>query len=241
MRKRFSDIKNTKLFTSDDKGLSPIGTVTDLLIEDESWNIRYLVALTDAPISRKVLISPAAILDFDFVSKSIATMLTKEQVVKCPPLDHDQPISRQYEQALVDYYGWPIYWFGRVLLKPQTLETIAADEATETVDESNNSNLRSANEICGYRIESQNGTAGYMKDLVVQVEAWTVDYATADCQAWLPKESSMFPTRWVNGLDWSRRKVQVDLSKTAIESTEDRRRSQNITGEPWSSQPFRTV
>jgi hypothetical protein len=239
MRKRFSDIKNAQFYTADDMGISPIGRVTDLLIEDGSWNIRYVVVATDAPLSRQVLISPAAISGFDSESRSIAAFLTTDQVLNSPPLDNAKPISRQYEQALVDYYSWPIYWFGRTILKPQTLDSIASDAATESVDDCKDSNLRSANEICGYKIESQTGSAGVMKDLVIQMDSWRVDFATADSRSWLPQSSSMFSTTRISHVDWTTQAVQLDLSKSAIEPSDTRAEAPAITGEPLSAQPFR--
>jgi hypothetical protein len=241
MRKRFSDIKNSKVFTSEDSGLCSVGEVTDLLIEDGSWGIRYLVVATHSPLPRNVLVSPAAIHGFDFPSKSIATMLTAHQIAESPPLESDLPISRQYEQALVDYYGWPIYWFGRVLMNPQSLDAFANNTATSGIDDHAPSNLRSANEICKYQIESNGGSAGVMKDLVIQMNSWTVDYATADARSWLPRESSMFSTKWISHVDWSNRRVEVDLTETVLEPVSARSNTPAIAGEPWSSQPFRTT
>lgn len=240
MRKRFSDIKDTRLFTADDMSLNPVGRIDDLLVEDVGWDIRYLVVTTDAPLARRVLISPAAIQSFDFDSRSMGTQLTAQQIVESPPVDSDQPISREYEQALVDYYGWPIYWFGRAFVKPQTLDTIAADEATESVDETTSANLRSANEICGYQIESNQGPAGRVEDLVVHVDSWRIDHAKAHPNSWLPMESSMFSTRWISRIDWGNRTVHVDLRKPLLQPTQRRSDLPPITGEPLSAQPFRT-
>lgn len=239
MRKRFSDIKKLKLFTADDNGLHSIGQVTDLLIEDGSWNVRYLVVQTDAPLSRRVLISPSAIHGFDFANQAVATILSAQQLAESPRLDEHQPVSRQYEQALVDYYGWPIYWFGRVVMKPQTFDSLAADTATAEVNELDDTNLRSAAEICRYSIESQNGPAGVMEDMVVQMEAWTVDYATANSGSWLATESSMFSTSWIGEVDWSTRKIKVDLRLQVLQPTAEDHEVPAITGEPWSAQPFR--
>jgi hypothetical protein len=211
MRKQFSEIKNSKLFTANDPALRAIGNVVDLLIEDGSWNVRYLVITTDAPLSRRVLISPTAIEGFDFESITLATLLTTHQVVQSPTADFDEPISRQYEQALIDYYGWPIYWFGKAGFKPQSIEAFASDKATASVNERDASNLRSANEICGYQIQSQDGPAGVMMDLAIQVESWTVDYATADSASWRPTDSSMFSTSRISCVDWSTQHVMVDL------------------------------
>jgi hypothetical protein len=239
MRRRFSSIINSQLYTADDVGLNPIGKVTDLLIEDDFWNVRYLVVNTDAPISRKVLISPAAILGTDFEKKSIATMLTSQQVVESPSADCDQPISRRFEQALVDYYGWPIYWLGRVLMEPQTLNAITSDESVDSVCDLANSTLRSSKEICGYQIESRSGPAGVMKDLLIQTQTWIVDFATAESGSWLPEEKSIFSTKRIDQLDWQNRKVKVDLTKAILDPVPTDQDVPAITGEPLSSQPFR--
>lgn len=241
MHKRFSEIKSTNLFTADNAGLAPIGKVVDLLVEETAWNIRYLVVATNPPLTQKVLISPAAVHEFDPQTNSIPTMLTTQQVIESPPINCDQAISREYELALVDYYGWPIYWFGRALLRPQTLQSLAPEGAAESVESNPESNLRSADEICGYQIESQDGPAGVMGDLVVHMEAWKVDFATADANSWLPKESSMFSTRWVSQLDWQARKVIVDLTRAALEPIPVESSSPPITGEPLSARPFRTA
>ncbi len=241
MRKRFSDIKNLKLFTAGDSSLRPVGEVIDLLIEDGTWNVRYLVVSTDVPLCRHVLISPAAIRTLDFKSKSIATMLTTQQVVDSPSTDSDRPISRQYEQALVDYYGWPIYWLGRAVLKPQTLEAAASGDFADSVDETKESNLRSASEICGYQIQSHQGPVGVMNDLVVQVNSWMVDHATAESTTWLSNESSMFSTSRIQQVNWSNRNVKVDLSEPSIEPAAKKRSVPAITGETYSSQPLRII
>lgn len=241
MHIRFSDIKDTKIFASGDAALNPIGIVDDLLIEDGSWNVRYLAVTTNVPLTRRVLLSPVAIDRFDHASKSIATTLTAQQVVDSPPLNCDQPISRQYEEALVDYFGWPIYWFGRTILKPQTLEAMAASDAMSSVDETSCTNLRSAAEICGYQIQTHNGVAGVMNDLVIQLDAWTVDFATADSKSWLPSESSMFSTNWIRQIDWYSQNVAIDLSKSALEPVTGRDQQPAITGEPLSARPFRTI
>lgn len=241
MRKRFSAITGLKLFTTGDGGLQAIGHVTDLLIEDGSWNVRYLVVQTKAPLSRRVLISPSAIDRVNFEDRSITATLSVEQVVESPLLDDDKSVSRQYEQALVDYYGWPIYWFGRQIMKAQTLESIAADSATDGVEESYDSNLRSAAEICGYSIESQNGPAGVMEDIVIHLQAWTVDFSTADTSSWLASESSMFSTERITEVNWSSRQIHVDLRQEVLQPIGAVPELPAITGEPLSAQPFRTA
>jgi hypothetical protein len=216
-----------------------IGKTSDLLISDDNWTVRYLaVDVRNTLPTRRVLISTAAIQGCDLSRHMIATTLDSRQVLSSPRFDDNQPVSRQYEEALVEHYGWPIYWLGRaVQLSPQTLEELADDGATQFVNENESANLRSANEICGYQVMANNGEAGYMKDLVINVDSWTVDYATAEPSSWLPSESSMFSTQHIQNIEWSERRILVDLRKQGLEPAP--RPQAAITGESWPTQPFR--
>lgn len=204
MQKRFSQLKQLWLFTCGDQGLRPIGKISDLLIEDNTWNVRYLVVATTSPLVRQVIIAPAAIAAVDYESKSSVTKLTADEVLGSPPLCDNQPVSQQYEEALVDYYGWPIYWLGRAILKPQAM---ASGDLTESIEERHSqSNLRSANEICGYQVLSKSRSLGHLADLVVHVDSWVVDIAITDASG---SESDLIATSQITNVDWSMRKVDV--------------------------------
>ncbi len=238
---RFSEIKRARLRAADQS----IGTVRDLLIENRPWLVRYLVVDLDNTLpTRKVLISPAAIQGFDIASRMFTTALPSRQVIESPPLEADQPISRQYERALVDYYGWPIYWLGRrVCGSPQAMKRMAGPEATACVNDEKQDCLRSANEVCGYRIENREGAAGFMKDLVINLNAWIVEYVTADPSSWLPKESSLFSVNRIQRVDWTNRSVHIELSKRHANSSCQKTIShpRNLPRDPCSAEPSSTA
>ena len=215
MNARFSELKNNELHSVS----GAIGKVVDLLIEDEHWKVRYLVVEVYGDFdsqSKKVLISPTAILDLDFEDNVITTELDAKRVKTSPLIDEAQPISRQHEEALVEHYGWPVYWLGRTIMPAQQLDALASNDDALKVEESAAANLRSAAEICGYRIRSKNGNAGTMNDLVINLEKWSVDNGVAESSTWLPKESSMFWMSHVDSVDWSKREITVDLSREAL-------------------------
>ncbi|QEG24665.1 PRC-barrel domain-containing protein [Mariniblastus fucicola] len=210
MQQRFSDIKNCKLFTTD----GVIGKVTDLLVEDDEWIVRYLVVDIQSPISsRRILIAPAAIEGVNIENNMIATILSAQQVMQSPLLDDDQPACRRYEEALVEYYGWPVYWLGRAVLPARSMDKLANDEATSFVDENGSTNLRSAKEICGYRIKSGDDSVGSIQDLVVKMNSWIVSFAMADPRTWSQDQPSMFSTSQIESVHWSNREVVVKLAK----------------------------
>jgi hypothetical protein len=88
------------------------GHVVDLIINDTTWSIRYLVVdVNDWLPGGKVLV---AITWADSISwsesKVTVSMLTKENVKGCPEYDPSKPVNREYEERLYDYYGRPKYW-----------------------------------------------------------------------------------------------------------------------------------
>jgi len=90
-----------------------IGRCKDFLFGDRHWAIRYMVADTRKWLpGRKVLVSPIALGDPDWKRGRFPVMLTCRQIEESPPLDEDEPVSRQYETRWFDYYGWPYYWAG---------------------------------------------------------------------------------------------------------------------------------
>jgi len=98
-----STLKGYAVQASDGK----VGDVTDFLFDDQNWKIRWLVLEPGSSLpQRKILLHPSALAAPDPVGKSIAVNLTKAEVEGSPDfLDH-QPVSRQMEAHLYDYYGW---------------------------------------------------------------------------------------------------------------------------------------
>lgn len=88
------------------------GHLMDMVLDDETWEIRYLVVDTRNwfPGGKKVLISPAWITDVDWVLARIEVSLPKERIKNSPKYDPSQPVNREYEARLYDYYGRPKYW-----------------------------------------------------------------------------------------------------------------------------------
>jgi hypothetical protein len=91
-----------------------IGHVEDFLVEDSSWAIRYMVVDTrNWWPGKKVLVSPEWIKGVDWSDSKVAVGVTQEQIKKSPEYDPSNPIERDYETRLHDYYGRPSYWSDR--------------------------------------------------------------------------------------------------------------------------------
>jgi uncharacterized protein YrrD len=88
-----------------------VGHVEDFVVQTDEWAVRYLVVDTRNWLpGRKVLVSPAWVQSVDWVQGLIHVDLDAETIRNSPEFDHTQPINREYEARLYDYYGRPKYW-----------------------------------------------------------------------------------------------------------------------------------
>ncbi len=90
-----------------------IRTVSDMLFDDASWNIRWLVVDTGTWLTgRKVLLPPSVLGHADPEGREFAVKLTTEAIKKSPEINTDLPVSRQMESYVYRHYGWSPYWGG---------------------------------------------------------------------------------------------------------------------------------
>src|ERR1051326_3801084 len=88
-------------------------TFSDLLFEDVSGGIRWLVVDPGHWLSgRKVLLPLSALGQPDTALRHFPVKLTMQQVTDSPDIDTDQPVLRQAEARVYDHYGWDPYWGG---------------------------------------------------------------------------------------------------------------------------------
>jgi uncharacterized protein YrrD len=88
-----------------------IGHVDDFFIDEESWQINYLLVDTGGWLSgRKVLISPKWITEIRWEDSDVRVNATREQVKNSPEYNPHGTIDRRYESDLHTHYGFPPYW-----------------------------------------------------------------------------------------------------------------------------------
>jgi hypothetical protein len=88
-----------------------IGHVDDLLIDDQTWAIRYLIVDTHRWWSgHRVLVAPKWIDDVSWSVATVSVDLTRDAIKGAPPYDEEAQLDRQREQALHDHYDRPGYW-----------------------------------------------------------------------------------------------------------------------------------
>jgi hypothetical protein len=88
-----------------------IGHVESLLVDEETWAIRYMVVNTSNWWQgHKVIIAPQWITGVRWIDKSVSIDLTREAIKAAPVYDSTAQLNRKYESDLYKYYARPTYW-----------------------------------------------------------------------------------------------------------------------------------
>ena len=88
-----------------------IGHVEDFIVDDESWEVRYLVIDTkNWWFGKKVLVAPHWAKRVSWPERKVYVDLTRDAIEKSPEWNPQEAIKREYEARLCEHYGRPGYW-----------------------------------------------------------------------------------------------------------------------------------
>lgn len=195
------------------------GTVHDCYFDDRFWIVRYWVIDTGNWLpGRKVLITPQAVPEIDNEASTISVSLTKKQIEDSPGIETDLPVSRQNEEALHAYYGWAMYWGnfpGAAARTHATSNIMPMDDAIENI--AGDPNLRSVGEVEGYHIAARDGDIGHVEDFILDSNEAALRYLVIDTRNWLPGRKVLIAPHWVNQVDWTGRKLNLNANRSQIE------------------------
>lgn len=230
-----------------------IGVVTDFLVDDRTWNIRYLVVDTGGFFSRnEVLLSPISIEHVGWVERSFFVSLTREQVEKSPTISSDKPVTRKMEEEYFDHFGWPYYWgatptwavgpYGIATPPIDSGETMKAiRESTEQSlesksneeDEANRSNphLISLRDTRGYKVKTTDQEIGTIEDFVVDEDGWHLPFVVVEATGQRNKRSVLIASELVDFVKYEDSFVQFGVDSGDIYAAPEYDPSVRITSD----------
>jgi hypothetical protein len=235
MLRTTQDLANYAIEATD----GPIGHVKDFYFDDDAWVIRYLVVDAGSWLSsRKVLISPISIHPPTWAGRELSASITKEQVRNSPGVDTDKPVSRQYEEEYMGYYGYANYWGGagvwgsgmypyamipgyggfgvdRVEREREMEAGLRAERARHRNDDPH---LRSCKAVAGYHIQANDGEIGHVADYLIDEQTWAIRYLVVDTSNWWVGHKVLVAPEWISGVHWPGKTVSVDMSRAAVKS-----------------------
>jgi uncharacterized protein YrrD len=233
-----------------------IGKVADVLFDDESFTIRYVVVDTGSWLTgRQVLLSTLALRNIDSAAKLLNVNLSRAQVEASPDISSDEPVSRQHEIALYDHYGYLPYWgvsgFWGLGLQPAASAIVSATselsvpEASAAAAESQrfsppepagDLHLRSANDLIGYAVISRASTVVPDANQVIAEDhdselGHVADFILSDV-GWSIRELVIDTGRWLPG-----RKLRVPRAQVGRVLWDARRIELHLSREAMQTHP----
>ena len=99
-----------------------IGHVDGMLVDEETWAIRYLIVNTGHWwVGHKVLISPDWIMKINWSDQSMSAGVTRDDVKAAPHYEATSKLNQQQETELFDHYRRTSFLAGNVQQKSKTL------------------------------------------------------------------------------------------------------------------------
>jgi hypothetical protein len=87
-----------------------IGHLHELLFDDETWAIRYLVVDTRTFLpGRKALLTPSHVLRVEADESRIYINVRRDVIRNSPEYDSDKVLDREFEERVYDYYSQHTY------------------------------------------------------------------------------------------------------------------------------------
>lgn len=208
-----------------------IGTVSDFLFDDKNWEIRWLIVDTGSwMLDRKVLLPPSVLGDIHAAGHEFLVNLTMEQVRESPDIDTQQPVSRQMEANIYDYYGQDSYWGGVLdtdrhrfadnagFAKPDRGSVLSASAFDEQQIEGD-PHLRSIESVRRYSIQASDGEIGHVSDFLIEDGSWSIRYLVVDTRNWWPENRVLMPAGSVKAIDWALKSVYLDADRRRVKES----------------------
>jgi hypothetical protein len=208
-----------------------IGEVKDLLFDDKTWKIRWLVVDVGTWLAgRKVLLHPSCVIQGNYMGQKLAVRLTRAQIKDSPTARADEPVSRRMEHRVFDYYGWDTSWGGSIFgsgalnqaFDPPPIGNAHKAHATpedEFTTDEGDPDLRSTTVVTGYHAHASDGEIGHVENFLIDDTSWTIHYLIVDTRDWLPGRHVLISPFVAKAISWPDRHVRLDVTRLQVKGS----------------------
>jgi hypothetical protein len=216
-----------------------VGAVKDFLFDDATWKIRWVTVGAGHWLpGRQLFIHPSAIAPLELPPKprlpmmsqgetlELTVNLMREQIATGPHSAEDEPVSRDMEALLYEYYGWDPYWgathFGAAAL-PNAEQRVVGDAAQRNAEAEippvdGVDRLHSAVGLKGYYVHATDGDIGHVENLLADDANWEIRYLVIATRNWWPGKVVQLAPYAVKDIDWFGERIDMNVSRDQVRS-----------------------
>lgn len=211
----FTELKNIEAHAID----GPVGTVRDLLFDEQNWIVRYVVVDNTSGFSKGILlIAPTAIRHAAGSPRQLRVTLTRAQVAEAPLRTTNQSVHGDHlastpapEVLTLD---------GELPRHPTFALTDARGNGRNRPEEANgqdrNVPLHRVQELEKQRVRSGTTPIGQVCDVVGDDVDWAIRYLAVHCPSRAQTECALLSSRWIRNTDWDHGSLAVDVNHDKI-------------------------
>ncbi|MDQ6845376.1 MAG: PRC-barrel domain containing protein [Bacteroidota bacterium] len=178
-----------------------------------------------------MLISPQALLTPDWKNEVFPINLTKEKIKNSPFVDTEQPVSRQHEIEMYEYYPWTSYWGGGLWgggmgtsgmmteVHEPLAEAVKKENSADTKDVSSDPHLRSTHKVTGYSIHAVDGKIGDVEDFIIEDTSWKIAFMVIDTGHWFPGKKVIISPKLIKNIEWDTSEVMVNVTEETVKNS----------------------
>ena len=205
-----------------------MGTVSDVLFDDATWQVRWIVVHTGSwPSGRTALIHPSVFERVDSEKHEFLVRLTRAEVAASPDILLDEPVSRQIEYGDQHYPDWDPssgnarlaagFWGGmgvqvsraRLIEEKSMSRTPRKDGHAFEGDP----HLRSVSVTIGNRVHAADGLLGHVHDILIDGSEWKILGISLETGRWWPCRRLTIAPSAVRDISWSSQSVTLNISR----------------------------
>jgi len=211
-----------------------VGTISDLLFDDHTWKIRWLVIETGSWITKRtVLVHPSAVGTADYDRNTLPVRLTMAQIKASPDISEDRPVSQQVQDNLYGYYGWNPLWGGPgyfggypigmgwplVPIRSHDEGAVLQAQREAASRDEGDPHLRSFSAVISNHILASDGAIGHLENVLVDPLDWSIRYLVVDTRNWWPGQHVLISPYAVQDVLWPEEEIRLNLTRDRVRSS----------------------
>jgi len=203
-----------------------VGHVADILIDNTSWTVRWLIVNTGSWLNQRTVGLPVwALSRPDPEAHDLAVTLTRSEIESSPEIDGDRRLSLEREVLMSEHYASVRRSEGE---PKQGL--VKSRHKTDPLTDEQPRNLVSLNVLKNATVEASDGEIGHVESLIVDTETWKIKYLVVHTGNWWADKKVLILPDTVVGIDDIRGSIDLSVNCEKVRGSPDYWAEETVDG-----------